>query len=151
MECGRWKGSFRKVWEDVWEQERNKAAPWRHSATREEQLECAMWRIPQSLVKALGLKGCYMCREIAHSQCTLYLAVTQLRSRLPMPDTEECDGVNKAKPWYGKLRTRPFKPNPTVWCPRQQVRLPNRMMPKGNTRHGCRTRTVDKCAPLSDE
>ena len=68
-----------------------------------------------------------------------------------MRDTEEYGGPKKAKSWYGKLCTGPFKPNPTVWRLRQQMRLPNKMMPKGNGQRGCRTRTVEKCAPLSNE
>ena len=80
-----------------------------------------------------------------------FLVMAQLRSRLPMLDTEEYDDPKKVKPWYGKLRTRPFTPNPTVWCSRQQVRLPNGMTPKGKAQREGKRRTMDRCAPLGDE
>ena len=44
-----------------------------------------------------------MRKEIVHFQYALYLGVTQLRPRLPMPEAEDDKGPRKAKPWYGKL------------------------------------------------
>ena len=43
----------------------------------------------------------------------------------------QTEGPQKAKPWYGKLQPRPFTPNPTVWCLREQVQLPSRMPLEG--------------------
>ena len=91
-----------------------------------------------------------MRREIAHFQYALYLGVTQLKSRLPMPDTEEYEGPKKAKPWYSKLRQRPFTPNPTVWRLQQQVRLPHRIPARGRRKTRRTLLTVDKCAPMTD-
>ena len=109
-----------------------------------------MLRVPVSLVSALGLRAYPMRQEIAHFQYALHLWVTQLRSRLPMPNMGEYKGPKKAKPWYCKLRPRPFIPNPTVWRPRQQVRLPNRIPAGGRRKTRQNVLTVDKCAPMTD-
>ena len=130
MECGRWKGFFWKVWDDAWDQERDKAVQWRRTATREELLDCTMLWIPATPASSLGLKAYALRKEIAHFQHALSLG-DQLRSRLPIPEAEDYEGPQKAKLWYGKLRPRPFTPNPTVWRLRQQVRLPSRMFSEG--------------------
>ena len=90
-----------------------------------------MLRIPATLVGSLVLKAYAMRKEIAHIQYALYLGVTQLWSRLPMPEAEDYEGPRKAKPWYGKLRPRPFTPKATVWRLRQHVWLPSRMPSEG--------------------
>ena len=120
------------------------------AATREELLDCAMLRIPISLVNSLGLKAYAMRKEIVHFRYVLYLGITQLRSRLPMPEAENYEGPRKAKPWYGKLRPRPFTPNPKVWRLRQQVRLPSRMPSEGWRVAGRQQKTVDMCTPLTE-
>ena len=95
----------------------------------------------QSLPNAEGNRSFSVCP---------ILGVTRLRPRLPMPDTEEYEGPQKAKPLYGKLRPRPFTPNPTVWRLRQQVRLPNRILAGGRRKTGRTVLNVDKCAPMTD-
>ena len=150
IECGWWKGSFWQVWDDAWDQERDKAVQWRRTATREELLDCAMLRIPATLVSSLGLKAYAMRKEIAHFQYVLYLGVTQLRSRLPMPEAEDYEGPRKAKPWSSKLRPRRVTPNPTVWRLHQQVRLPSRMPSEGRRATGRPQLTMDRCTPLTD-
>ena len=57
-----------------------------------------MLRIPVSLVNALGLMAYPMRKEIAHFQYALYLGVSQLKSRLPMPDAVDYGGPKKVKP-----------------------------------------------------
>ena len=48
-------------------------------------LAFAMLRVPHTMVKALGLKGSNMQKEVAHLWYHLFPRVTQLQPQLPMP------------------------------------------------------------------
>ena len=64
----------------------------------DEQMVCALLRVPKLLVMALGFNGNAMRKEVALFGYGLYMGVTQPQNELPMPPSKECKGPRKVTP-----------------------------------------------------